>query len=187
MHLGRRIALMAAAIAVLAAVVGCGGGSGSVSSDSSADPATANSGSSKEFIKPGSESNKYAEFGSEADAAEREAASRALSRSLQARAAGEWGVQCTTIATALIKEIQGGNLVPGNASCAKLLKALAEPLASTRKVRADTLDGTISVLRVKWTRAYALYHGSDQKNYAMPMKKEHGGWKVNSLQTTELP
>jgi len=71
--------------------------------------------------------------------------------------------------------------------CPKELKKLAEPLSGSKQIRADTLTGEIAALRVKGTQAYALYHGNDGNDYAVPMEMEGGSWKVGAIIPTELP
>lgn len=128
-------------------------------------------------------------FGSPAGDAEREAASKVLGENLKARAGARWARQCSTLAATTIKQVEAeARSLGGQAKgCANAVKTMAEPLSGTRASRAYTLMGVIDVLRVKGTAAYALYHGTGQKDYAMPMRKEGGGWKVASLVTTEVP
>lgn len=194
------MSILIVAVLMAALAVGCGSGDSSSSSESSstADSAssTADSGSgsgatgaSAEFVKPGSK-NTIVKFGKEASAAEREAASQVLTGNLQARAAGNWAAQCSSLTAAAVQEIEQGAASPGSGAkgdCAKNLEAQAEPIAASKAVRANTLTGPIDVLRVEGDKAFALYHGTKGVNYAMPMTKEGGVWKVDSLVTQELP
>jgi hypothetical protein len=163
---------------LIIAVAGCGGSSSSADSGSTGGPEA-----SASFLKAGGK-NRIPKFGEEAEEDEREAASEVLEKSLQARAAGEWAAQCDTLTTARannVKETAGGG------SCASSLKAQALPLAESKAVRANTMDGPIDTLRVAGNRGFALYHGKGGKDYAMPMKKEDDKWKVSSLTESELP
>ncbi|HEX4306882.1 MAG TPA: hypothetical protein VHZ54_12665 [Solirubrobacterales bacterium] len=170
-------------ILVVTAIAGCG--SGSSTTDASA---ASTGGSPSEFIKPGKKAtNKYAEFGHAADDAEREAASKVLTENFKARAMGNWATQCSTLTRTVVKEIEGGPESSGNGQkCAASLKQLALPLSESKPARANTLEGSIDVLMVKGIKAYALYHGTKHKDYAMPMEKEGATWKVASLNTTEI-
>jgi hypothetical protein len=177
---------MALAAAVVFVLSGCGGG-GSSGATSSDPPTVAAPGSSKEFTKPGGE-NKFAGYGDEANTAEREAASLILEENFAARAAGEWPKQCASLSPKAIKKLEAATkaAVPKGGG-AQSLKAAAEPLSGTKKIRADTLQGPIDVLMVKGTSAYALYHGTGGKDYAVPMEKVNGEWKVGALVSSEAP
>jgi hypothetical protein len=173
--------VLIAAVLMAALAVGCGN-SGSSSSTSAG-------GSSAEFIKPGSK-NVAAEFGKEANDAEREAASQVLEGNLQARAAGNWAAQCSSLSAAVQKELEVSPTVVGGGkpvSCAKSLETQAKPESATKEVRANTMTGSVAVLRVKGNKAFALYHGTQGKDYAIPMSKEAGIWKVGSVLTQEIP
>jgi hypothetical protein len=165
-------------IAVLVAVAGCGGGGSSDANEP--EP-------SREFLKSGSK-NKIAKFGEEADAEEREAASRVLEMSLEAREAAKFDVQCSTLsakAKEKNKEIAGIQNVAGG-GCTKELKARAEPLQISKTSRVNTLTGPIDALRVKDDQGWALYHGKEGTNFAMRMEKENGEWKVGDVLETPI-
>jgi hypothetical protein len=166
------------------ALAGCGGGSSSSSGSSSTPNQTA--GNSKEFISPGGE-NEYAKFGEEASGPERQAASKVLEENLQARQAGEWDVQCSSLTEELIEELAPN---PGIESpikaCAEALERFARPLKKTAGIRRDNLVGEIDVLRVEGNHAFALFHGPKGKDYAMRMAKEDGDWKVAGIVTSEI-
>jgi hypothetical protein len=190
----KQITLILLAVVLMAALaVGCGSSSSSSSSPSpsansttgsTSDPNTSDeTEASKEFVKPGGE-NKFAKFGQEADAAEREAASEVLEVNLQARAVGNWAAQCSSLSVAAIKKVEESAVAPSPPEgCAKALEAQAEPLSSTKEIRSDTMTGPIAALRIEGNNAFALYHGTKGVNYAMPMSKEGDQWKVDALVT----
>jgi hypothetical protein len=176
--------LFIAAVLMAALAVGCGSSGSSSSTD-----ATSSGGSSAEFIKPGSK-NVAAKFGTEADDAEREAASQVLEGNLEARAAGNWAAQCASLSAKTQKTIEESpSVTPGGkpVGCAQSLETQAQPVSATKEVRANTMTGPIAVLRVKGNKAFALYHGTKGKNYTIPMVKEDGTWKVDSVLTQEIP
>jgi hypothetical protein len=182
--------IIAAAVALLVGALllgGCGGGSSSSpSSSSSGEPANA---ASAQFLQPKSPTNELVEFGAEAPAAEREAAEAVLAKNLKAREEADFATQCATLAT-LVPEHMSESKKKGAAAakaCPAELKKLAEPLASSKPFRVDTLaGGTVAAFRVKGNQGDALYHGNDGKDYAMPMFKEGAQWKVAGLLTTQL-
>ena len=177
----------AAAVLGVAVVVltGCGGG-GSNSTAAISTASSANGELSSQFITPKG-NNDIAEFGHEATVAEREAASAVLEKSLRARASADWVMQCSTLTPKAMESFESrpedGDFKPG---CPKALKAFAEPLSKSKEVRANTLSGPITALRVKGNQGYALYHGNDGTDYAMPLAKESGAWKVAAVVTIEI-
>jgi hypothetical protein len=190
--IGLSIALTAAVL-MAALAAGCGGGSSSSSGSSSSGGSTDSSSEaegSASFLKPGTKS-KLPKFGQEAEASEREAASAVLEENLQARASGDWATQCSSLTAGAIKKVEETPTVfqgqkSRSSSCPKRLEAQAQPLSGTKSIRADTMTGPIAALRVKGNKAYALYHGANGKDYAMPMEKVGDEWKVDSLITTEI-
>lgn len=183
------IFVLIAAVLMAALAVGCGSSGSDSSESSSAGDTTSSGGSSAEFIKPGSK-NVAAKFGTEADDAEREAASQVLEGNLEARAAGNWAAQCSSLSANAQKGLEESPTVAGvgkPVDCAKSLEAQAQPESATKEIRANTMTGPIAVLRVKGNKAFALYHGTQGKNYTIPMTKEDGTWKVDSVLTQEIP
>jgi hypothetical protein len=107
-----------------------------------------------------------------------------LTDSLEARAAANFTAQCATLDMEAIKIIPAAE--EKRSMCSKALHAFAEPLSSSKEIRKNTLSGPIAAFRVKGDSGYAMYHGNDGKNYAMPMEKEGGTWRVSSLTTIPL-
>lgn len=170
LRLGPLLALICLGLLLAA----CGSGSSSSSSG--------NSEPSAQFLKQKGD-EKFVEFGEEASAKEREAANVVVVRSLKARAAGEFVLQCETLNMTGIEEIPGAK---NHAGCLTALTKFAQPLAGTKIIRKDTLSGSIAVLRVKGRRGYALYHGNDGNNYAVPLEKEGGTWKLSAVNMIQL-
>jgi hypothetical protein len=178
--MGLRGTIVAAVLAVIAVGVvatGCGG-----SSSDASDAAGASS-----FLKSAN-NKKTVNFGQEADDEEREAASSVLEENMEARAAGDWAKQCATLSPRATKSLEEENAERGEAqgSCAKDLEFQGEPKSQTASIRANTMTGPIDALRIKGDRGYALYHGAKGKDYAMPMEKVDGEWKVDDVVTEEL-
>jgi hypothetical protein len=173
------VALLSAAM-----MAGCGGGSGTSSTTGSTESTTVEA--STQFPTSNGDA-KFVKFGTEAPSSERDAANAVLQVNFKARAAADFKAQCATLDQRTLREI-AGPAAGGSpaADCARELRKLAQPLSGTKKVRADTLDQPIAALRMKGTHAWALFHGSDSKDYAIVMNKEGGVWKVGALLATEL-
>jgi hypothetical protein len=170
------VGLLAAFICLGLIVAGCGGGSSSSSSSTTSTEASA------AFIKKG-HINLVPKFGEEAPEKEREEVNVIVTENLKARAAADFATQCKTLGAKGMAEVPGAK---NQKNCAAALKKFAEPLAGTKKAREDTLKGSIAALRVKGDKGWALYHGAGGKDYAVPLEKEGGTWKVSSVLTTEL-
>lgn len=171
------------AIGLTVAVGGCGGGSGSQSSD----PTTASTGPSAAFLKPGSSTNELVEAGHEGTPSEREAAGAVLSKNLRAREEADFKTQCATVAKVVAERLAPEAKPPAAVKeCPRKLQELATPLVKTKPFRIDNFDGEIVALKVKGQNGEALYHGTDGKDYAMPMVKERGGWLVGNISAVEL-
>lgn len=193
-----RIAGLMLFAALMAVIVGCGGGSSSDASDGESQVSDSQASNKIEASQPGEGepsqtfvakrgSNRIPKFGEEASAAEREAASKVLEENLKARESGDWAAQCASLSPEAINLVEEGAQAQGVAkgSCAKELKGRAEPLQQTKGLRANTMTGPIDALRFKGSSAYALYHGAAGADYAMPMEKVDGEWKVGALLTEE--
>jgi hypothetical protein len=174
-HLRRRVPLALALLALVAA--GCGGGS---SSDSTVAQA------SSEFLQPGNPNNKLVKFGSEAPPGVRSEASGVLTKNLDAREAADFVTQCATLDQKKLEEVSNDKGSKAIKACPKELRKLAEPLSESQPIRANQLSGQIAALRLKGNQAYALFHGDDSDDYAMPMYKEDGEWKVAAILLTKL-
>jgi hypothetical protein len=180
---------MAIVVAALAmAATGCGGSGSSAdkSSNSTATPAPEGPKGepSAEFLGKGP-NGKLAKVGREASAAEREAASRVLEKSFNARAAGEWAEQCKTLASSLVLQIEKSlQVLAGVVTCSKALKVQAGSVPPS--VRANNMTGPVVALRVnQGINGFAFYHGTDGKNYVIPLIKQHG-WKLVSPAAQEV-
>jgi hypothetical protein len=171
--------------AISLVIAGCGGGSGGSVTDAS--PGTE---PSAQFLKA-TGPNELVEFGTEASPAEREEANAVLEENLKARAAADFTEQCATLSAQTIKEVNYTAHVSATRKsekgCGGKLRELATPLSKSREARKDRLDGPIPAMRIKGKQAYALFHGTDGKNWVMPMEKEDGEWRVAALQEKALP
>jgi hypothetical protein len=170
---------LVALIALLVAISGCGDGSGSSSSGRPAPEPSSQ-------FKATKADKKIVDFGEEAPPEEREAAGLVLAANFKAREAADFSTQCSSLSRQMLEQLSGPGKKEPAASCPSALRKLAEPLSGTKNIRKDTLGGPITALRCKGAGGYALFHGTDGGDYAMPMNKEGGEWKVGALVTTEL-
>jgi hypothetical protein len=165
-------------------VAGCGGGGGSTVSAGPSGEA------SKEFQDPAGGGKSIITFGVESGETERRAASKVLAENLSARQEADFETQCGTLGKRGLKAVAAGvgqTKVISPTKCKSELQKLASPLPGTKKIREDTLSGEIAALRVEGKQAWALFHGSDGKDWAMPMEEEGGNWKVGGIIVLELP
>jgi hypothetical protein len=165
----------AALMLLLAGLSGCG-------SSSSSRPAPEEA--SRAFLtKAGN--NRIPLFGQEADAGEREAASRVLEQNLQARASHDWAGQCAMLTVKLKKGFsERAKYYKVGKSCAAGLRYEAK--TAPRSVLANPMAAPVAALRVKGDKGYALFRGTLGEAHAMPMKMEHGTWRVAEVKTIEL-
>lgn len=177
-----RATATAAVIALLAAAfAGCGGDdsttTGARSGSTPADATAQGSPPNPDFARPGGDES-VQRFGTEAPAAERAAASAVLADYLRAAAAERRVAQCRRLSAAALESLEqlGGG-------CASALEAVTPGQASSGAAMANPVGS----LRVEGGRAYALYHGRDGVDYAVPMREEGGEWKVDALAPLELP
>jgi hypothetical protein len=201
----RRTVILALILALALGAVGCGGGSDSSSSSTSdagkttsegpkgdstnsesQAPSEESSGAepSKEFISNG-KNGKLAKVGKEASVAEREAASKVLEKSLNAREEGDWKTQCETLSATAVEGVEKSATVLGAApGCAKALEAQAAPVPAP--ARANTMTGPIDALRINQKiNGFAFYHGTEGRDFVIPLIKQEG-WKVVALQEEEI-
>jgi hypothetical protein len=175
---GPRVGLLLAILGLALLVAGCGGGGSSSSSQSTSAAAEP---SAQFRTKNGK--NTIPTFGEEASEAERETANAVVVESLEAREAADFKTQCETLNETGLEGIPNAK---NRRDCPAALKEFAEPLPSTKKIRKDTLSGSITAFRVKGESGYALYHGNDGNDYALPLEKEGGSWKVSAVNTIKL-
>jgi hypothetical protein len=176
---------------------GCGGGSGAATS-STRETANARltSGDSHGQVSEGGsqfrvtggnkqEVNRIIAGSKEASLEEMEAASSVLETSLEARAAHNWVVQCRTL-SAKIERLLGKPGAVLDQSCVESLGAAGEK--ASNDALADTMEDGIGALRlIGGGQAFAFYHGTQDKNYLIPMEREGGEWKVASLAPEAIP
>jgi len=171
----------------------CGGGGSSSSTSAGSEEGiqeVSAKQSSKEFLEPKnkkSKANTIADFGKEASLEEREEANAVIQRSYNARASADFETQCETLERAAVKQLESAEAKgKKRTTCAEAVRKLAEPLPKTKDLRKNDISGAVAALRVKGSKAYALYHGTDGKNYALTLKKEDGKWLLTALVSAQI-
>ena len=160
---------------------GSGSGSGGSGSNGSGSGGSG-SGGADELIRPFDEDSAQ-EFGDDASGAERAQASSEVESYMRARQAGDQQGACAALSTtakghlsALAQAVEG---VGEGESCVAIFTEIDE--STPASVRANTMTGPISELRVEGARGVALYNGKESTNYAIHMEREGGAWKVAML------
>ncbi len=127
--------------------------------------------------------NSIPDFGAEASHGDRARATAALSAFLRARSSGDRSTACSYLAASTRKQLErfAGAAKGSSNDCATVLAAVSKG----GEAGAGVLTGDIVALRIKGDSAFALYRGSHNGKYVMPMLNEGGAWKVN--QPAPLP
>ena len=187
----RKVGLGIALALVAVAALGCGGGDSTTASDTVAGKPRLYpwlKGPTREFLVPAGGDNVVQTFGREATAEERAAATAVVSAWLKARAAKDWKRDCSYFSRAYAKllTVDAHGVTDGKVkSCAEAL-AYFKGNASGNYV--NNLGGSIDSLRVGKGQGvsgefpvfigYAQYHGTDGKDWVVPLELEGGEWKI---------
>jgi len=179
-----RAGILALLAVLLIAACGGSGSSTTGGEDAVKEP-------SREFAGPTGK-NKLVQFGVEASEAERRAASAVLDQSFEARASADFAAQCATLTAKEMEKVAGAGTGAGKkgastAECTVKLKELADPLTRSEPFRKDKLEGDVTAMRVKGIRGFAFFHGTDGRDWMMPLEKEGAIWKVAAIQEEEVP
>ncbi|HEX5610838.1 MAG TPA: hypothetical protein VFX45_12195 [Solirubrobacterales bacterium] len=178
---GLAIRILVALISVVVVVTvfsACGSGSSSGDTTENGEPSAA-------FAGKG-ENGELATAGTESTVEEREAASKVVEESLEARAEGDFETQCRTLSPELVKQLEErGSKGIVQQNCVESLETLARN--APQAIFENVMTEPLAALRVNGTLAFAFFHGARGNNYVVPMEKEGTEWKVGSLQIQETP
>jgi hypothetical protein len=136
------------------------------------------------FRRPGAD-NSIPDFGTEADAGVRAAATSALNAYLATRAAGQWSESCSYLGAAIDRQVAAFvKASQGTApNCTALLKTITEQSPETF----SPLRSPLAAFRVEGDKGFALFYGPHRQPYMIPMVREGGSWKVNQLDPVAYP
>jgi len=179
--LSGRTALLLLFLAFLPALLaGCGGGSATTSTGSSASasnqgPSNGEGAQAPQGAHEGGEAS-IEEFGQEAAGAERDAILAALDGYLEALAQKDYASACGHMAAELHQTLE--RLVPKGPGhgCMQLLPRVLS--AEAPEVAKGQLQGTVTKIRVEGPRGFVVFKAPGAKLYDMPMVEEGGRWKV---------
>lgn len=124
--------------------------------------------------------NSALEFGQQASIAQQQNAATALAAFMWARARGQWAQMCPYIARATLRPLQALTKAPCGSALARLI-------TSSRSERADIITHGIAGMRVKANTAFVFFYGPKSEKFLMPMRSEHGAWKVTQLTPLAYP
>lgn len=125
------------------------------------------------------------DFGEESDSGELEAAGQIVQSFLTARSKEDWPATCAQLSQPLqskIEHLATSSTQLEDKSCPSFLEAFLS--LSEQERRASTAIDAGS-LRQQGTKAFLIYEARDDV-YAMPVRKEGGAWKVDSLAPKQL-
>ncbi|MGZ5322341.1 MAG: hypothetical protein ACXWFN_12975 [Solirubrobacterales bacterium] len=170
-----RGAALAAAVLAIALLAGCGGD----------DDDASDSAAGAESVATGAEQSP-ADFGEEAESAERDAAGAAVQGFLSAWGAGDWAKACSLMAASTKQNVElfAGQYVKSQ-DCAEQLEALSEQLPAKMLPQPGRIE--VTAVRVGDAGGFVLYRDADGTKYAFPVLQEDSAWKVAALVGSKLP
>lgn len=125
------------------------------------------------------------DFGEESDGTELEEAGQVVQSFLTARAKDDWPATCAQLSQALLSKIERlavSSTQLEDKSCPSFLEAFLSVSEQERRASTSIDAGS---LRQQGTKAFLIYDAGEDV-YAMPLRKEGGSWKVDSLAPKQL-
>jgi len=194
------VVLAMAIVAGLLVLAACGGSSGGTSSGESSGASTDGSSTTASSADPGAEpsaefvgkgeNGTLAKRGKESSVADREAASKVLEESFEARAAHAWAAQCGTLTAKAVKTVEeeAAQNAKGKSKpkgCASSLESIGK--TAPESVLENPMTEPVAAMRISKGEAFAFFHGKGGKDYVIPLEKEGSEWKVNALAPQGAP
>lgn len=169
------------------------GGSRSPGDESSSSPPAVDTaplkvsgGGSDQYRTEGGD-NSIQNFGEEGGESELEEAATTLHDYLVARAEEDWPAACANLARTVTDQLDvlasRSDQLEGQ-DCAKILGTLTPPLPAAARRESTIVDA--GSLRLEDERAFLLYRGAENTEYAVLMEREDGAWKVGALAATPI-
>lgn len=126
------------------------------------------------------------DFGEEGSNAELEEATKTVHSFFVARSKEDWPAICAQLSPALrskIEQLAVSSTQLEDKSCPSFLEAFLSISEQERKEGTAVDAGS---LRQQGAKAFLIYYGAREIVYAMPLSKEAGAWKVDSLSSKRL-
>lgn len=172
--------LVLSALAV-GATVGCGGGEATGETETTVKQERLYpwlKGPTRQFLIRGGD-NAIQTFGREATKTEREQASAVIEAWMKARAAQNWGKDCSYFSRRYVHSLITTDAVKVSEgkvkNCAQGLAYFGHAASGSYK---NNLTGPVDSLRVEGNRGYAQYHGNDGHDWVIPVEREGGKWLI---------
>lgn len=169
---------VAAAVAMIALLAGCGGDDDSPDSTAPGTEA-APAGSEQSGAGAGSVET----FGEEAAPGDRDAAATTVQRFLRAQADGDSATACSLMGASTKENLQV--FVEGAASeslktpCTKLVEVLRSQIPAKTLAQGDRIQ--VSEVRIEGARGFVLYRDARGTESAFPVVREGSAWKVAAI------
>lgn len=125
------------------------------------------------------------EFGSEAGPEDFEAVAAALHGYLDAKAARDWELSCQYMSAEAIESIAQFDPEADTSDCPALLEQFSSGTSQQILRRLAVAD--VGSVRIQGNEAHALYTGTKQLGFFMPMVFEDEAWRVRTLAPSMLP
>jgi hypothetical protein len=172
--------VLAASVAAIALLAGCGGDDGSDS------PATESGSAQTGTEQTGGPPVDVEDFGEEAGPDERDAAASAVEEFLRAQADGDSATACSVMSASTKKNLE--LFLEGAASkssCTELVEALRAQIPVKTLAKGDRIQ--VTGVRVEGERGFVLYEDADGTASAFPVVREGSTWKVAGIAGQGLP
>lgn len=174
------------ALALLAiALGGCGGGSSDPTEAAKTEPPLYPwiKGPTRQFLERGGD-NAVQTFGKEGTKAEREQASATIHAWLRARAVQDWKKDCSYFGQGYWKSItkDAHGVTKGKVkNCAQALAYFKHEASGdyVNNLRGPIISLRVGIFKGQLHQGYAQYHGTDGKDWIIPVEKEGGRWMVS--------
>lgn len=126
------------------------------------------------------------DFGEEGSEAEREAAATVVHTFYADRARGDWQGTCAQMSQDVLAKIERLATTSTDLTDKSCPSFLEEFIRLSAKERRESTIVDAGSLRQHDDRGFLIYYGGQKAVYAMPLSKEGGAWKVDSLSSKSL-
>ena len=127
-----------------------------------------------------------ADFGEEAEGADRAGAGRAVQEFLRAWADGDWAGACSLLATSTKQDVElfAGQYVKSQ-DCTEQLEALGSKFPPKLLPQAGPIE--VTDVRLEDDHGFVIYSDANGTEFAFPVVQEDSAWKVAAIVGTKQP